>query len=309
MILFNYLVMCLIFGTTFLAIKVGIDAGAPPFFSAGLRFFLAGAILFLWALWKKKARFSLLFRKEMLLTGIGLTFGVFAALYWAEQFLSSGIAAVLSATGPLMILLMQTRLSRQGLCAASWAGCLLGFAGVILLLQPGLTITFHKFWLYGCIAVLIGELFYASGTLYSRHVMSRFPDTSPIALNAAQMMHGGILLIVLSACTEHVHIESLLNPDAALSLLYLVVVGSMMGHTIYYWLIVKTNPVFPSTWLYISPLISLCLGFLFYDEPLTALSLAGAVTIIAGIVLVNLGSLKKLIAKKPNPLQNVNQQR
>jgi len=79
MIPFNYILMCLIFGTTFLAIKVGIDAGASPFFSAGIRFFLAGAILFIAMILQKKARISLLLRKEMVLTGLALTFGVFPA--------------------------------------------------------------------------------------------------------------------------------------------------------------------------------------------------------------------------------------
>lgn len=69
---------------------------------------MAGAVLFLFMVLKGKARFSLLLRKEMLLTGAALTFGTFAALYWAEQYVSSGLAAVLSATGPMMILLMQT---------------------------------------------------------------------------------------------------------------------------------------------------------------------------------------------------------
>lgn len=309
MVLFNYIAMCLIFGTTFLAIKMGIDAGASPFFSAGIRFFLAGVILFSWMYWKKKASLSILFSKEMLFTGIGLTFGVFAALYWAEQYISSGIAAILSATAPLQILLLQTIMSRQKLSASAWAGCIVGLTGVILLLMPGLAINLNKFWVLGCIVVLVGQLFYSGGAVYSRHVIQRFHHTSPIALNAAQMMHGGFLLLLLSLFTEQAHIETMFTPTAALSLLYLIFVGSMMGHTIFYWLVAKTNPVFPSTWLYISPLISLSLGFFLYDEPLTVLSLIGGVTIIFGIVLVNLENLKKLVTKKPSIAPTISNQR
>lgn len=298
MVLLNYIVMCLIFGTTFLAIKVGVDAGAPPFFSAGIRFFLAGCVLFVWMAWKKKAQLSLLFRKEMFLTGAGLTFGVFAPLYWAEQYLSSGIAAVLSATGPLMILLLETRISGRKLARSSWAGCLTGFAGVILLLLPDLTVALSPLWLLACAAVLFGETFYAAGTVYSRRVIRRFEDTSPIALNAAQMMHGGALLLVLSLFTENINIRSMLAPNALLPLLYLIVAGSMMGHTIYYWLVAKTNPVFPATWLYISPLIALTLGVLLYHEPLSFVSVIGGLTIVGGIALVNLDNLKQLAGKK-----------
>lgn len=309
MVLFNYIVMCLVFGTTFLAIKVGIDAGAPPFFSAGIRFFLAGLILLLWMVWRKKASLSILLRKEMFLTGIGLTFGVFASLYWAEQYLSSGIAAVLSATAPLMILLLQTYLTRQKLSSSAWIGCLVGLAGVAVLLLPGFTVDFNQYWLLGCLVVLLGELFYSGGAVYSRHVIERFQQVSPIVLNAAQMMHGGFLLLLLSLFTEQVHVESMFTKTAALSLLYLVFVGSMMGHTIFYWLVAKTNPVFPSTWLYISPLISLCLGALLYHEPLTILSLVGGITIIAGIVLVNLENLKKLVSKKTRMMPTITRQR
>ncbi|WJQ82460.1 DMT family transporter [Brevibacillus brevis] len=305
MVLLNYVVMCLIFGTTFLAIKVGIDAGAPPFFSGGLRFFLAGVILFSFMLWKKQARLSLLLHKEMLLTGIGLTFGTFAPLYWAEQHVSSGIAAILSATGPLMVMLLQTGITRQKPPGIALMGCLVAFVGVFLLILPGVTISFSLLWLTGCIAVIFGELFYSAGAVYSRSVIQRFQDTSPIALNAAQMMYGGAMLLVLSLFTEQVHIESMLTANAILSLLYLVFVGSMMGHTIFYWLVAKTNPVFPSTWLYISPLIALSLGVILYNEPLYLLSLAGGITIIVGIILINMDGLKQLMGKKANKLSDV----
>jgi drug/metabolite transporter (DMT)-like permease len=297
MILINYLIMCLVFGTTFLAIKIGIDAGAPPFFSAGLRFLLAGSILLLYMVVRRKARFSLLLRKEMLLTGAGLTFGVFATLYWAEQYLSSGIAAILSATAPLMILLLQTVIARQRLSLSSLAGCLTGTVGVVLLLLPGLTVSISRIWVLGCAAVLLGQVFYSAGAVYSRRVVQRFQDTSPIALNAAQMMYGGGMLLVLSLFTEEIHLGAVLAPNAILSLLYLIIAGSMTGHTIFYWLIAKTNPVFPSTWLYISPLIALCLGAVLYDEPVSVLSVVGGITIIIGIVVVNLNNLRSFVLK------------
>ncbi|MFP3422495.1 EamA family transporter, partial [Bacillus sp. SIMBA_161] len=88
---------------------------------------------------------------------------------------------------------------------------------------------------------------------------------------------------------------SMVTPAAIVSLFYLIIVGSMMGHTIFYWLVAKTNPVFPATWLYISPLIALTLGVILYHEPLSILSLAGGITIIGGIILININSLKQLL--------------
>jgi drug/metabolite transporter (DMT)-like permease len=299
LIIFNYLLVCLIFGTTFLAIKVGIDASAPPFFSAGIRFFVAGLILFIWLLWKKKASFSHLLSKEIAITGICLTFFTFSSLYWAEQYVSSGIAAVLSATGPLMMLLLQTFVMGQKTKALSAFGCFVGFAGVVLLLLPSLNVSASAWWLIGCVVILIGEFFYTTGALYSKKVIQRFPAASPIALNAAQMMYGGLLLLILSAFTEHVHINSLLTTSAIGSFLYLTIIGSMVGHSLFYWLVAKTNPIFPATWLYISPLIALAIGILFYRETMTWFTAIGVITIITGTVLANLDSLMQLLNSNP----------
>ncbi|SEB59151.1 EamA family transporter [Paenibacillus sp. GP183] len=297
MIIINYLLVCLVFGTTFLAIKIGVDASGPPFFLAGLRFFSAGLILFLWMIWRKKAKFALLLRKEMLFTGIGLTFGTFSTLYWAEQYVASGIAAVLSATGPIMILILQIVVLRQRSTIRSTFGCIIGFAGVFLLLLPKLTVSVSLLWAVGCIAILIGELSYCAGALYSKGVIQSLPDASPIALNAVQMMYGGVLLLVLSLFTEQVHLKSLMSASVIGSLLYLIVIGSMVGHSLFYWLVAKTNPVFPATWLYISPLIALGFGALFYQETITWITAIGVVTIIVGTVLANLDSLLPLILR------------
>lgn len=298
MVFINYVTMCLIFGTTFLAIKIGMDAGAPPFMSAGLRFFLGGLILFVFMKWRGKAEWSFLLRKEMLFTGIALTFGTFSTLYWAEQFVSSGVAATLSATGPMMILFIQAAVLRMKLQPRSFIGGFMGLAGVMLLLSSSFTLEANIWWVLGCIAILTGEIGYAGGTLYSRRVISNFKDTSPITLNAAQMIHGGGMLIILSLFTEKTDVQAILNVEALASLFYLMVVGSMAGHTLYYWLVAKTNPIFPSTWLYISPIIAVTIGALFYHEEVTWIMGMGMVTILAGTVLVNLDGLRQLFVKR-----------
>ncbi|WML60834.1 EamA family transporter [Neobacillus sp. PS2-9] len=290
MVIFGYLVMCLIFGTTFLAIKIGIDAGIPPFFSAGIRFFIAGLILFGLMVLRRKTTIGLLFRKEMLITGIGLTFGTFATLYWAEQYVTSGAAAVLSATGPMMILLIQTLILKKKVSRISFIGCLVGIVGVALLILPSFTLQGGRFWLMGCLLIVIGEVFYASGAIYSKHVIEKFETTSPIALNAAQMMHGGILLILLSLFTENIQFTSMTSTASIGSFLYLIIFGSMIGHTLFYWLVSKTNPVFPATWLFISPLIALVLGVVFYHEYLSWEAGIGALTVTLGTVLVQSGN-------------------
>lgn len=290
-----YLSMCLIFGTTFLAIKIGNDAGLPPFFAAGVRFCLAGTILFVWCLCSRKTSIKLLLRKEVIIIGSCLTFMTFAGLYYGEQYISSGVAAVLSATGPIMIIGIQTWVLKKKASALSLLGCLTAFVGVILILVPELTIQAGGMWLAGACAVLIGEVFYASGSVYSGATRSRLSGYSPLAVNGAQMLYGGLMLLIISFITEQPDPEVLLSSGAAGSVLYLTIFGSMIGHSLFYFLVTKTGPLFPSTWLYISPMIALGVGMLFYGEHVTLLTTFGSVIIIGGLIMANWHTLTEWI--------------
>ncbi len=282
-----FTVMCLIFGTTFLAIKIGVEAGMPPFLSAGLRFVIAGALMFAWMRMKGKVSWSLLFRKEMLLTGAGLTFGTFATLYWAEQHVSSGVGAILSATGPLMIMLMQTALLRQKTSARMMVGCLIGFTGVVLVVLPGVSLGAGSLFMWGCIAVLVGEICYSAGALYSKKVIHQFKEASPVAINAVQMMYGGLLLSLLSVGTESWNMSALDWVPAVSSVIYLTVIGSMVGHSLFYWIMSRTNPLFPATWLYISPPIAVGLGAVVYGEHVSWVTWIGVVLVVSGLLAMN----------------------
>ncbi|MFK4437180.1 DMT family transporter [Paenibacillus sp. RC21] len=293
-----FTVMCLIFGTTFLAIKVGVEAGLPPFLSAGVRFFAAGAILFVAMKLMGKVRWSLLWRKEMVFIGAGTTFGTFSALYWAEQYVSSGIGAILSATGPMMIVILQSMLLRQKTSRITVIGCMISFLGVVLVVLPGLAVQISGLWLAGCLVILLGELCYSGGALYSKRVMDVFRETNPIALNAAQMLHGGWMLLLLSAITEPWSSEGWQYLPAMGSLLYLILFGSMIGHTLFYWLMERTNPLFPTTWLYISPPIAVGLGALVYGEHVSWWMLAGVLLIVTGLMLMNNGMIRLVNRRK-----------
>lgn len=292
MIIFNYLLMCAIFSTTFLAIKIGVEAGLPPFLSAGLRFLLAGAIIFLWMVLQRKAKPSLLLRKEFLLIGMTSTFLTFATLYWAEQHVSSGIAAILSATGPMMILMIQSVVMRKNARRSDYWGCAVGFAGVSLLIMPEIAMGSDLIWILSCIAILIGEIGYSVGSLATRELSFDMPDISPITINAVQMMYGGAALLLLSLFSEQVQWNGILTLPALGSVLYLSIVGSMLGHSLYAWLLKATNAFFPSTWLFVSPIIALGLGAFLYGEAISLYSIVGSLLIIGGILILNLPELR-----------------
>ncbi|MTT30935.1 EamA family transporter [Terrilactibacillus sp. BCM23-1] len=297
MVIVNYTIMCIIFGTTFLAIKIGVDTGAPPFFSAGVRFFVAGLIILLWMKSRKQISFSLLLKKEIFLTGMGLTFSVFAASYWAEQYVASGIVAVLSAMAPILIILVQIIVLKERVPSLSKLGCSIAFMGVLVLLWPNITANASIYWFMGCLAVLVSQIFFASATLYSKKVMKVLEGTSSVAINGAQMMHGSFMLLILSFLTEDHQSLLFQNSHAMMALLYLIILGSMIGHSLYYWLVMNTNPLFPSTWLYISPILALFVGAIIYHEQLSWMSIVGGGIIICGVALANFKIIKQLVIK------------
>lgn len=287
MIIINYVLICIIFGTTFLAIKFGIESGVPPLFSAGIRFTLAGILVILYFLLKGEKNKSFIFSTRIIFIGFCLTFMTFSTLYWAEQYITSGLAAVLSATGPMMILLLQLKQNKKRIERKQFIALLMAFSGVICVCLPGISQHFTFFWVVACIAVLIGELFYGVGSVTSKEILTDYSHVSPFLINAVQMLYGGGLLLICSFIFEEPKLKSLYHWDAQWPILYLVFIGSIGGHGLYSWLLAKTNPVFPSTWLYVSPLIASVLGYFVMDEPVKAIMAVGGFLILTGVFIAN----------------------
>ncbi|MGG0648909.1 EamA family transporter [Bacillus mycoides] len=287
MVILNYILVCIIFGTTFLTIKIGIEAGAPPLFSAGIRFFLAGLILITIFKLKKKRVMPYLLSKRIMCAGFCLTFMTFATLYWAEQHISSGLAAVLSATAPMMILLLQSKRNKTKLQREQFLALFIALTGVLFISLPGMHQELTFIWSIACLVIIVGQLFYGIGSIYSKEILSNSPDVSPFLINGIQMFYGGILLLIVSIVMEQPNLTVLTSWNVQWPILYLIFVGSIGGHGLYYWLLSKTNPVFPSTWLYVSPLIAVIVGYFVLGEPLNPAMGIGACLILIGVFLAN----------------------
>lgn len=297
MVIFNYILVCIIFGTTFLTIKIGIEAGAPPLFSAGIRFFLAGIILMILFKLKRKEIMPHIFSKRIMYAGFCLTFMTFASLYWSEQYISSGLAAVLSATGPMMILLIQAKRNREKLQKEQLVALVIALIGVIFVSLPGMHQQVSFIWSIACIVLVIGELFYGIGSIRSKEILSDLSNVSPFLINGIQMFYGGILLLIASIIVEQPNVTVLTSWNVQWPILYLIFIGSIGGHGLYYWLLSKTNPVFPSTWLYVSPLIAIIVGYIILGEPLNPTMGMGACLILIGVFLANRSTLRTYFKK------------
>ncbi|PEO94753.1 EamA family transporter [Bacillus pseudomycoides] len=292
MVIFNYILICMIFGTTFLTIKIGIEAGALPLFSAGIRFFLAGVILIIIFTLKRKSIIPYLLSKRIIYAGFCLTFMTFATLYWAEQYISSGLAAVLSATGPMMILLLQSKRNKTKLQREQFLALIIALIGVVCISLPGMHQQLTFIWSIACFVILVGELFYGIGSIHSKEILSDLPKVSPFLINGIQMFYGGLFLLISSIFIEQPNLDILTSWSVQWPILYLIFVGSIGGHGLYYWLLSKTNPVFPSTWLYVSPLIAVITGYVFLGEPINPVMGIGASFILIGVFLANRSTLE-----------------
>ncbi|MDY0940985.1 DMT family transporter [Priestia megaterium] len=297
MVIINYVLICFIFGTTFLTIKLGIEAGMPPLFSAGARFLLAGILVISYFAHKREVRRSLLFSKKVMAVGFCLTFMTFLTLYWAEQHVTSGLAAVLSATGPMMILLIQVMQKKMELKKEQAFSLLLAFTGVICISLPNMTATMSYLWTLGCIIIIIGEVFYGIGSNYSKSLLNELKEVSPFLINGIQMFYGGVFLLVLSSFTERINVSNIMHWNAVWSIVYLIFVGSIAGHGLYYWLIAQTNPVFPSTWLYVAPLIAVLIGHVFLNEAVMPSIIGGGLLILIGVFMANRATLRLYLKK------------
>ncbi|WCN38381.1 DMT family transporter [Aneurinibacillus uraniidurans] len=298
--LFAYLLMCLIYGTTFLGIKLGLNAGFSPFWYAGARFATASLLILLFLLFRRQ-RFPSRLRDylEMASVGLCMTGIEFAAVYWAEQFVSSSFTALLAASTPLMVTITTVMVYRKKVPQVEKLGMLLGFVGVALIVWPelakGMVVT--KQWLIGVVIILIAEFFYALGTVQARHVIDR--GVSPAVMNGVQMLSGSLFLFILSFWFEPHPLPSTgLTLEAILPLLYMIVFGSLIASSIYYWLVKVTNPLFPATWTYVSPVIAVIVGYLLLGETVHGFTLVGAAVVLAGVFLTNYYTWQKTMGSK-----------
>jgi drug/metabolite transporter (DMT)-like permease len=288
-----------VWGSTYLAIRYAVET-IPPFLMAGTRFLVAGAILYVWrrasgdpaptrGQWLRAAVVGLL----LLLGGNGL-------VSLAEQNVASGIAALIIGSVPLwMTTIEAVRPGGVRPNAFGILGLLIGFGGIALLVSPSLSsgnpASSHSL---GIITLLFAAFFWSLGSIYSRH--ARLPDSSLLS-TGMEMLAGGLGLYLAGTLTGEWHQLVLAGVTARswLSLLYLVLFGSMVGFTAYAWLLRSAPVSLVSTYAYVNPLVAILLGSLFAQETLTVHILISALVIIGSVVLISASPRLKAAAPPP----------
>jgi drug/metabolite transporter (DMT)-like permease len=281
------LTIYLVWGSTYLGIRYAVET-IPPFLMAGTRFLLAGLILYAWrrlagdpaptrGQWLRASVVGLL----MLLGGNGL-------LSLAEQHVASGIAALIIGSVPLWMTTIEAL--RPGGARPNILGILglvVGFGGIALLVAPSLLSGNPlESQPLGILILLGASLFWSLGSIYSR--TADLPDSTLLA-TAMEMLAGAAGLYLVGAFAGEWSRLSLADVTARswISLLYLVVFGSMVGFTTYAWLLRAAPVSLVATYAYVNPLVAILLGSLFRSEPLTVRIGIAAAVIVSSVVLIN----------------------
>jgi len=283
----------LIWGSTYLGIRYAVET-IPPLLMMGVRHLTAGLFTYGWACRRTGSRPSAGQWAYAAVLGAALFLGGHGILAWAEQKIPSGLAALLCATLPLWTILLAWILrTEHHLSLKAWAGILLGFAGVVLLIGPDGFAQHSSLNLLGAAGAVFSAFLWAVGTLYSKRI--RLPDST--ALSAAmQMIAGGVLLLLTGIATGEaggLHLVSI-SVRSVLALAYLIVFGSIVAFTAFTWLVTVTRPSLVSTYAYVNPVIAVFLGWALAGEKIGLRMVGAAVIIVISVILVS-------ARKKPEP--------
>jgi drug/metabolite transporter (DMT)-like permease len=283
-VVLGLLVLYVVWGSTYLAIRFGLES-IPPFLMSGLRYSLAGAILFAAAKAMGAPRIAARDLVPAFTCGALLLLCGNGGVVWAEQRISSGLAALLIATEPLFIVLLQALPPERHVPGGrALAGVALGLLGVALLLSPA-RLGGERVDLLGAAVVLFAAFTWALGSLFARRFT---PARSPLQATALQMLAGGALLLALSAAVGEWARFSPAHVSARswAALIYLMVFGSLLGFTVYVWLLRTASPALVSTYAFVNPVVAMFLGWLLAAEPVSLRTLLAAAVIVGAVVLM-----------------------
>ena len=281
------LALYIVWGSTYLGIKVSIET-IPPFFHAAVRFLISGMIL---VVWQRSAGRQMPTRKQWVSAGIIGTFlllGGNGLVAWAEQFIPSGIAALIIGSMPMFLVIGEA--IRPNGVKPTWqgiVGLLVGFAGIFILVGPSeISGSTEKLNPLGVIALLSACLFWATGSLYSK--TADLPKSS-LMNTGAQMLVGSVSLLIVSLISGELNgwDVSAVSTRSLVGLAYLIFIGSLVGFVSYGWLLQNAPISLVSTYAYVNPIVAVLLGVWFANEALEPRIWLATAIIIGSVIFIN----------------------
>lgn len=280
-----FAIIYFVWGSTFLAIRVGVRE-VPPFLLAALRFLAAGSVLYGWMAARRERSPSGRQWMSIFLLALLIFVGDYGLVFWAEQRVRSGLTAVMMATIPVFMALSEIIFLRtQKLTVRLALALLIGIAGVAVLVSRSLNLGGAPIDTAGAVALIIAAMSWSIASALTR----KLPLPASKAMSSgAQMLAGGILLTLAAALFGefrdfHPRTVSL---AAWLSLLYLIVAGSILAFTAYVWLIHHESPTTVGTYAYVNPVVAVVLGYFLLGEALGLRSILGTLFVLVSVVVI-----------------------
>jgi drug/metabolite transporter (DMT)-like permease len=275
----------IIWGSTYLAIRYAV-ATIPPFLMGGVRFLISGALLYVWARSRGAPAPTKLHWRNAVIAGGFLLLGGNGAVVWAEQFVPSGLTALLVSILPFWLVIIEwVRPPRQRPSTAVLVGLVVGFVGIIVLVGPGSIGGQGDIKPIGALVLILGSLSWAIGSFWSRD--AQLPE-SGLLTTGMEMLGGGVLLILVGALTgEFSQLDvSRISRESTIGLVYLITFGSLLGFTSYIWLLDKVSPAHLGTYAYVNPIVAVLLGWAIAGERLSLRTAVAAAIVICAVALI-----------------------
>jgi drug/metabolite transporter (DMT)-like permease len=290
--LLAFAIIYFVWGSTFLAIRIGVRE-VPPFLLAAMRFAVAGLVLYGWMIAQGERSPSRRQWMSVLLLAFLIFVIDYGLLFWAEQRVPSGLAAVMMATIPVFMALSEIIFLRtQTLTVRLAMALLIGIGGVAVLMSHSLNLGGAPIDNTGAVALIIGSISWSVASVLTRKLPL---PSSKVMSSGAQMLAGGVLLAFTAAALgelRNFH-PSTVSRGAWLALLYLIVAGSIIGFTAYVWLIHHESPTKVGTYAYVNPVVAVLLGYLLAGETLGLRTILGTLFVLVSVVVITTTRAKK----------------
>ncbi|MBM4165878.1 MAG: multidrug DMT transporter permease [Ignavibacteria bacterium] len=288
-----FIVTCVIWGSTWLVIRIGL-ATMPPFFSAGIRFLIALPFLYGYMKWQNVHNpFQLEQRWLIFVMGI-FSFGIaFGMVYWGEQYVPSGLTSILFAIYPFVVAIFQHLLMKNAtLTLPKTLGIVCGFIGIVVIFYGDFSVRDSQMIL-GMIMILLSAVIQGFVVIL---IKKYGHDVHPFSLNFGAMSIAAPLLLLTSFIFERdAHIE--FTSTAIFSILYLALIGSIITFASYYWLLKRIEAVYLSLIAFVTPILAVFLGAIVLNEKLELKTFLGAGIVLSGILIANSGEFFKRITR------------
>jgi drug/metabolite transporter (DMT)-like permease len=296
--LLAFAIIYFVWGSTFLAIRVGVRE-VPPFLLAAMRFSVAGLVLCTWTAARGERAPRGREWASAFVLGTMIFVLDYGLLFWAEQRVPSGIAAVMLAMIPVFMALSEIIFLRtQKLTLRLGVALLIGIAGVAVLMSRSLNLGGAPIDRAGAVALIIASMTWSIGSIFTRKLPL---PPSKMMSSGVQMLVGGVLLVVVAGALgefRNFHPASV-SRGVWFALLYLIIAGSIIGFTAYVWLIHHESPTKVGTYAYVNPVVAVLVGYFLGGEQIGLRAILGTVFVLVSVVVITTTRQTKPAATVP----------